>query len=560
MGASVASPAMLPPALARQVDAWIEHDPDPEMAAQLSWLRDAGDAEELAALFGGTLAFGTAGLRAAMGPGPMRINRLVVRRAAWGLAQWVIASGPDGAARGVVIGCDARRNSDVFALDSARVLAAAGVTARVLPPALPTPVGAFATVSCGAAAGVVVTASHNPPGDNGYKVYLPDGSQIVSPVDNEIAAWIERAPLDVPVSDLDDPRIEHLDSRVVEAYVAAAAAQARPVDLTARSRPLSIAYTPLHGVGGATLQAVFATAGLPEPHVAAEQAEPDGAFPTVAFPNPEEPGAMDAVIALADRVGADLVLANDPDADRLGVAVPRRGGGWRVLTGDEIGALLADHVLATTTGPDRLVVTTLVSSSLLGRMAHAARVEYVETFTGFKWMADAVRHRPHRRLVFAYEQALGFLVTPRAVAGQPLDKDGISAAAVFVRLVEQAAAAGRTVEDLLDDLAARFGAHVTAERSVRCEPSVGRALVERWRADPPPELDGRAVTAVEWFAAAGLLRMACGGSTRIQIRPSGTEPKVKVYVEVIDGPPGAADSLVVAVADLLSSGTAGTAP
>ncbi len=531
----------------RDIDAWLAADPDPVTRHELSALLAAGDGDAVDERFGGRLAFGTAGLRAEMGAGPMRMNRLVVRQTSWGLAQYLLNSVPGAAERGVAIGYDARRMSEEFARDSARVLAACGLRVWMLPAALPTPVLAFTTMNRGAAAGVIVTASHNPPADNGYKVFLGSGAQIVSPIDTDIARNIAAAPLSVDLAPIDDPRIVTLSDAAVEAYLAMLNASA----CVGRRRPaapsgvgeLAVAYTPLHGVGGAVVQRAFEQAGLAAPLVVAEQFEPDGNFPTVAFPNPEEPGAMDAVIALARRSGADIALANDPDADRLGVAVPTRTGEWRLLTGDEIGCLLADYVLAHTSGDDRLVVTTLVSSSLLGKMAAAAGVHYAESFTGFKWIARAAIDRPDLRFVFGYEQALGYLVTPA-----PVDKDGIGAAVVMAHIASAAKAEGRLIDELLDDLATRFGRHRTTERSVRLAPDAGRAAVETLRISPPTAIAGCAVTEVTWIADAGLLRFHCGPGERVQVRPSGTEPKVKVYAEAVDGDP---NPLADAVAALL---------
>jgi phosphomannomutase len=298
-----------------------------------------------------------------------------------------------------------------------------------------------------------------------------------------------------------------------------------------------VAYTPLHGVGGEIVLRAFEAAGLPEPYVVAEQAEPDPAFPTVAFPNPEEPGAMDLVVALAVETGAALALANDPDADRLGAAIPQPDGTWRRLGGDEVGWLLADHLLTNSApgprGEDRLVVTTLVSSSLLATMAADYGVHFAETFTGFKWMARAALDRPHLRLLFAYEQALGYLVTAR-----PLDKDGVSAAVVLAEVAAVAAAEGTTIQARLDDIAARYGRHVVAERALRMAPGEGAAAVRRLQDDPPAALLDVRVAHVRAFPEAGLLRLVLEGGIRVQVRPSGTEPKVKLYGEAVDADPG----------------------
>lgn len=518
-------------------EAWLAVDPDPDTRSELEQLLAAADPAELAARFAGRLQFGTAGLRGELGAGPMRMNRVVVRRAAWGLVSYLLATDPEAHRRGVLIGCDARRNSDVFARDTARVAAALGVRAMLLPDRIPTPLLAFSITEVDAAAGVMVTASHNPRADNGYKVYLGDGAQIVPPHDVEISSWIDRAPADVPVAALDDPLIEQLGDERLQRYLAEVHRVEGPTDAV-------VAYSPLHGVAGRPLLAAFDRAGLPEPVVVAEQFEPDPTFGDLSFPNPEEPGTMDRLIALAEANGADVALANDPDGDRLGVAIPTPDGSWRRLAGDEIGWLLADHLLRTTSGDDRLVVTTYVSSTLLASIAAAAGVHHVETSTGFKWIARAVLDRPELRFVFGYEQALGYLV-----ARHPLDKDGISAAVRFAELVAAAKAEGRTVQDLLDDLAARFGRHVTFETAVRMDPAAGVAAVQALRAAPPAALAGHEVTDVRWIEAAGLLRLHLGPDARVQVRPSGTEPKVKIYGEAVGASP---EPMVLATAALLA--------
>jgi phosphomannomutase len=371
--------------------AWLDAEPDDDIRIELDELiasAEAGDDVELADRFAGRLQFGTAGLRAAVAAGPMRMNRLVVRQAAAGIGQWLLDSVPDAADRGVVIARDARRKSDVFAVDTARVLAAMGIKAMLHPGLTPTPVLAWSITGLKAAAGVVVTASHNPPADNGYKVFLDTGSQIVNPIDNEIAARIDRFdPLTVELAAEDHPLIRWLDTSWDEAYLADIPA----VRLHPEVPGVPIAYTAMHGVGGEMIAAAFTVAGFDVPLVVAEQQEPDGTFPTISFPNPEEPGALDLLLAVAELNGVAVALANDPDADRLGAAIPDTRAGssagehtWRKLSGDEIGWLFADHILRHTEGDDRLVVTTLVSSSLLARMAEAHGVHSAETFTGFK--------------------------------------------------------------------------------------------------------------------------------------------------------------------------------
>jgi phosphomannomutase len=527
---------------------WLAAEPDADLRDELGaslLAAERGDTADLSDRFGGRLEFGTAGLRAAVAAGPMRMNRLVVRQAAAGLGRWLLDREADGtireaARRGVVIAHDARRKSDLFADDTARVLAAMGIRSMLHPGVQPTPVLAWSITGLDAAAGVVVTASHNPPADNGYKVYLETGSQIVSPVDTEISACIARFdPLAVELAAADDPLIERLDSSWVDRYV-----EFVP---SVRLRPdvpgVPVAYTAMHGVGGALVLRAFEAAGFDPPFVVAEQQQPDGSFPTVSFPNPEEPGAMDLLLETARSCGAVVALANDPDGDRLGVAIPQPDGSWRRLTGDEIGWLFADHILSNTTGDDRLVVTTLVSSSLLARMAEAAGVHSEETFTGFKWIGRIATERTDLRLVLGYEQALGYLVAPR-----PLDKDGITAAVMMAEIAAAAVADGSTLQDRLDAIAERFGRYVTAELSVKMPPSEGAAWVAELDAQPPTEVGGRPVAQVTSYPEAGLVRLMLEGGVRLQIRPSGTEPKVKLYAEAVDVDPADLQALLAALA------------
>jgi phosphomannomutase len=511
---------------------WLLAEPDEDMCQELQALID-GSGQELDERFSGRLMFGTAGLRAEVGAGPNRMNRLVVRQAAAGLVDYLLRGVEGSAEAGILIGFDARRKSDVFAFDTARVAAARGMKAMLLPQLLPTPVLAWNISRIGVAAGVMVTASHNPPQDNGYKVYLGSGAQIVPPHDELISDAIESFDAtSIELASEDSPLIQILGDECIDEYI-----KWLPSVRLCRDVPrIKVAYTAMHGVGGDTALRAFASAGFDQPVVVASQQEPDGSFPTVSFPNPEEPGAMDLVIDLARRSGAAIALANDPDADRLGVAIPVTGetsGEWRLLRGDEIGWLLGDHILRHTNGDDRLVVTTLVSSSLLGKMAHKHGVAFEETFTGFKWIADAAMKRSDKRLVFAYEQALGYLV-----ADQPLDKDGISAALLMTEIATLAVHDGVTVQQRLDQIAAEYGQHVTAELSVKMSPSDGAAVVEELRANPPMMIGGRQVVGVEDFPEANLLRLwldeVGGRGVRLQIRPSGTEPKVKLYGEAVD--------------------------
>jgi phosphomannomutase len=502
---------VIAPALRAAASAWLEDDPDPATRAELSALLEAGDAAAVAERFAGRLTFGTAGLRGVMRAGPNGMNRAVVRRAAAGLAAYldsVAAVGP------VVVGYDARHRSADFARDSAEVLAGAGRGAVLLPGPLPTPVLAFAVRNLDAAAGVMVTASHNPPADNGYKVYLADGAQIVPPADAAIEAAIEAVgPLStVPLS------TSYGQVEVADAYLTAVAAVPRTP-----YRALSIVYTAMHGVGAATLAAAFGRAGFAAPVPVVEQVEPDPDFPTVAFPNPEEPGALDLALARAAEVGADLVIANDPDADRCAVAVPDRAG-WRMLRGDEVGVLLGDHLIRT--GPVHgTFATTIVSSSLLGVLCAARGVPYAETLTGFKWIV-----RGAHDVRFGYEEALGYAVAPHLVK----DKDGISAALLVADLAASLRAEGRTLVDRLDEIAAEFGVYATDQLSVRVDDlSLIDAAMRRLRAGPPASLLGASVSTVDDLRPdADVVRLRTDG-VRVVVRPSGTEPKLKAYLEVV---------------------------
>ncbi len=510
--------------------AWAAEDPDVQTRAELEELlarveSDETAATELADRFAGPLEFGTAGLRGALGAGPNRMNRAVVLRAAAGLASYLRKHGAGTAAGqgdAVVVGFDARRNSRVFAEDTAAVMAGAGLRALVLPRPLPTPVLAYAIRELGCVAGVMVTASHNPPQDNGYKVYLGDGSQIVPPADVEIAAEIAAvgALADIPRADT----WARLDDAVVTSYIDAVAALADP----AGPRDLTVVYTPLHGVGRDTVCAVLARAGFAAPRVVPEQAEPDPAFPTVAFPNPEEPGAMDLALALAAEVGADVVLANDPDADRCAVAVPGPHG-WRMLRGDEVGALLGDHLLRS--GRAGVYANSIVSSSQLGALAAAHGQPHRETLTGFKWIGRV------EGLVFGYEEALGYCVAPDLVR----DKDGVSALLLLAELAARLRSEGRTLTDRLDDIAREHGLYATDQLSVRVT-DLGRIAeaMAALRSEPPHALGGLAVEQVDDLASGGGdlpptegLRYRLASGARVIVRPSGTEPKLKCYLEVV---------------------------
>ena len=506
--------------LIARAKAWLAEDPDAETRDELAKLIEAHDVQELTARFRGTLQFGTAGLRGELGAGPMRMNRSVVIRAAAGLAAYLNKNGHTNGL--VVIGYDARHKSQDFALDTAAVMTGAGLRAAILPRPLPTPVLAFAIRHLGAVAGVEVTASHNPPRDNGYKVYLGDGSQIVPPADTDIAAEIAAIPSLTTVSRPTEGW-ETLDDSVLDAYLARTDAVLSPDS----PRTARTVYTAMHGVGKDTLLAAFARAGFPAPDLVAEQADPDPDFPTVAFPNPEEPGAMDLAFAKARETEPDLVIANDPDADRCAVAV-KDGGDWRMLRGDEVGALLAAHLV--TRGARGTFAESIVSSSLLGRIAEKAGLPYEETLTGFKWIArvDGLR--------YGYEEALGYCVDPEGVR----DKDGITAALLITELASVLKEQNRTLLDLLDDLAVEHGLHATDQLSVRVQDlSLIADAMRRLREQPPTQLAGLPITnaedltqGTEKLPPTDGLRYTLEGA-RVIVRPSGTEPKLKCYLEVV---------------------------
>jgi len=440
---------------------WLAADPDPATQVELRSLIET-DPAAVAQRFAHPLAFGTAGLRGPMGAGPSHMNQVVVRRTAAATGRVLLARRETGP---VVIGFDARHNSRTFAIDSARVLAALGIAVRLFEQPVPTPVVAFAIGHLNASAAIVVTASHNPAADNGYKLYWSDGAQINTPIDGLIAAEIGHRPL-VPEDELaaaDDPLIETVDPEVVDAYVTSVVALLQP----GSARHLSFVYTPMHGVGGTVLHTAFARGGFAAPVDVDAQAVPDPDFPTAPFPNPEEAGALDLAMETADAFDIDLIMANDPDADRLAVAVRDGAGSWVQLHGDQIGCLLAEYLLSQPVDEDvaaatqRLVTTTVVSSTLLGRIAKAHGVEHARTLTGFKWIVRPALDNPTLRPVLSYEEALGYAV------GRARDKDGISAALVFAEMAATARADGRSVLDLVSDLDERYGPHRTGQRSIR---------------------------------------------------------------------------------------------
>ncbi len=502
---------------------WIAHDPDPVTAAELGRCSRA----ELSARFARPLTFGTAGLRGPVRGGPDAMNLAVVLRATWAVARVLADSGVSGST--VIVGRDARHGSTAFATAAAEVLAAAGFSATLLPHPVPTPVLAFAVRHTGAAAGIQVTASHNPPTDNGYKVYLDGGIQIVSPTDREIEAAMANAPF---ADEIARAPVEVDNEQLVDRYVERAAWVRHSLG------PVRVALTPLHGVGGAVAIETLRRAGIEDVHTVASQLRPDPDFPTVRFPNPEEPGATDALLALAADTDAEIAIALDPDADRCAIGIPTPVG-WRMLSGDETGWLLGDFILSRTEPRKRatsVVASTVVSSRMLAAIAAYWGARHVETLTGFKWLARADADVPGSTLIYAYEEAIGHCVDPAAVR----DKDGISAAVLACDLVATLKLTRRSVLDALDDLARRFGVHVGAavSRPVS-DPDAATALMRRLRTSPPSHLAGFASTTADLLQRQDVGTDALiftGGdadtSARVAVRPSGTEPKVKFYIEV----------------------------
>jgi phosphomannomutase len=534
--------------LVGEVQAWIADDPDPSTASQLQQWLDTNNEAELRASFNGFLQFGTAGLRGPIRPGPSGMNRAVVGRTAAGLVAYM----KERNLTSVVIGRDARYGSEDYTFETAEIMSGAGMKVFVLPRPLPTPVLAFATNELGCDVGIMVTASHNPPQDNGYKVYLGGtvdgieyrGSQIVSPTDVSIAYKI-----DAITSLKELPRGKEwtvLGEEIIEKYID------RTASLATKPGSLRIVYTAMHGVGTETLQRVFHKAGFASPILVDAQAAPDPDFPTVAFPNPEEPGAIDLALETAKSFDADLVIANDPDADRCAAAVKDPATGWRMLRGDELGAILGESIARKTNSG--IFANSIVSSSILKKIAEHHQIEFKETLTGFKWLAKI------KGLTFGYEEALGYAVDPKTVN----DKDGISAAITLAQIATDLAADGKTLLDLLDEIWARHGFHATEQISIRLSDlsKVG-VILGGLRNNPPQSIAGRAVTSIDDLAAPtdGLpptdgLRIWLDGGVRIIIRPSGTEAKMKCYIEVIEKDPKTAqvvlDQLRPPLKELLS--------
>ena len=525
---------MIPEKLIAEVKSWIAEDPDPKTRSQLQEWLDQGKSDEIAGCFQGFLEFGTAGLRGALGPGPSRMNRAVVSKTAYGLGSFMKKRGLGS----IVIGRDARYGSEDFTTDTAEIMSGFGFTVYVLPRPLPTPVLAYAVRKLKCDVGVMVTASHNPPQDNGYKVYLGGlvdeieyfGSQIISPTDSNISWEIKNAPNLNQVAR--DKKWQIVSEEIINDYITTTA------QLINTPTEINIVYTPLHGVGKETIAKVFASAGL-KLHLVQEQAEPDPDFPTVAFPNPEEPGAIDKSLELAEKLSADLVIANDPDADRCAIAI--NDGNWRMLRGDEVGAILGEY-LATKLNGKLVFANSIVSSSILGKIAAAHQIEFHETLTGFKYLSKVPGLR------FGYEEALGYAVDPKSVN----DKDGISAALVLAEIAANRKKAGSSIAEMLDEIWKKYGFHGTRQLSIRTNRIEEIASVmKKLRTNLPDRIGDFTVSKIDDLASPsdGLpptdgIRIWLDGKYRVIVRPSGTEAKLKCYIEVIAADARAAQPII----------------
>ena len=537
---------------------WLEHDPDPHTRAELAALIEA-NADELDERFAGPLRFGTAGLRGVLGAGESRMNRVVVYRATYGLGKHLLAKHADAKTRGVVIGYDGRHLSDAFAHEAAAILCALGIKVMLSDKVCPTPLLAYATGYYGAVAGIMVTASHNPPQYNGYKVYAANAAQIIPPDDTAIARHIDAAPSAnaINLANLDAAANEgqfisfgdDMDARYLRAIAALDTSSRAAAPPTGRD--LSIAYTALHGVGAPLLKQAFAQAGFSNLHMVAAQQHPDGNFPTVNFPNPEEDGAMDLVLALAQQHQSPLVLANDPDADRLAAAVRLSDGSYRQLSGNEVGVLLGHHCLTRAEVSSPLVIASIVSSPWLGVIATELGAAYTSVLTGFKWIATTAMRREAQQgqtFLFGYEEALGY-----SVGAVVRDKDGISAAVILAALAAALHLKGETLLDELERIARRYGLFVSRQVSRRLEGSEGKrriaSMMQQWRVKPPSEIGGFAVTAVSdclsdkkkyrdgrveavGLPSSDVLIFDLAHGHRAIVRPSGTEPKIKYYLDM----------------------------
>ena len=521
--------------LLSKAQAWHDQDPDPETKAELAQLISNKDEQALASRFDSRLAFGTAGLRGELGAGPNRMNRVLVAQAAVGIGRYLLAKE---SAPSVVIGFDGRVNSDVFAKDSAEVLAGMGVRVLLLDQMGPTPLVSFATRELKLSAGIMVTASHNPPRDNGYKVYLGgdfNGSQIISPIDTDIAREIvEVAETETFASLTKSSDYEVIGNQIRELYLLSALQVGGKVV----KKSLKIVYTPMHGVGWATIEPLFARAGSEALITVDQQLQPDGSFPTVSFPNPEEPGALDLAFELASDYNADIIIANDPDADRLAIALPTDTG-WQRLTGDQVGLILADEIASQATSGT--LACSIVSSSALSAVAKHNGLEFKQTLTGFKWISKVPN------LIFGYEEALGYCVDPNNVA----DKDGISAALLVSNIARREALNGRTLWDLLADLGNKYGHYATGQISIRVSDiAVIAKAMESLRNNPPKEIANTALTFTdlavgsESLPATDGLMFELADNRRVIIRPSGTEPKLKCYLQAVGDSAQSADELL----------------
>lgn len=531
-----------------QAQTWLAQDPDADTKAELSaLLGDPERAAELRELFSASLQFGTAGLRGLMGAGPMRMNRVLVQKVSAGLGNYVRSTLKGATKQGVVIGYDGRTKSRIFAEDTASILLGQGFQVYLSTTTVPTPVVAFAVKHYGTAAGVMVTASHNPPEYNGYKVYWNNGAQIIPPQDTGIAQAIaEVGSIDsLKRVDIDAARTKgtlvDLDEELIALYLKGVSELALHPGLLAKT-PLTVAYTPMHGVGAPCVRAALEQAGVSSLHIEPSQEHPDGEFPTVRFPNPEEKGAMDLVFALAAKVEADLVVANDPDADRLAVALPDGQGAYQMLTGDQVGVLLADYLLSESGKSEkRLVATTLVSSQMLGIMAKDHGIEYRTTLTGFKWIANTaldVREESGARFVMGYEEALGY-----SIGELVRDKDGVSAVAIFCEMTALAKSQSSSVQARLEALYRKYGVFLTKQESMVLPGADGKAkiaaIMQGLRDGAPSEIGGYRVVETHdlekgamGLPASNVLVYFLEGNRRVIVRPSGTEPKLKCYYEV----------------------------
>lgn len=534
-----------------EVSTWLARDPDPVTREELQRLIDTNDRDALEDRFSSRLAFGTAGLRGIVGAGPNRMNRLVIQETALGLGKYLLATFSDAASRGVVIGYDGRPDSSQFARDAAAMLASLGIKVYLTEKVAPTPLVAFGVRHLGTAAGIVVTASHNPPAYNGFKVYWDNGAQIIPPHDSGIAAQIDIAASEpLPVMSVEDAEHQGLLTWLNgDFYTEYRKTLNNSAILSNHQQPeaVSLAYTAMHGVGADMAEQLLADAGFKNVYSVKAQREPDGTFPTVNFPNPEEAGAMDMVIAEAKAHDAMLACANDPDADRFAVAVRTEDGEYKMLTGDQVGVLLGHYLLTHAAPEQNLVGTTIVSSSLLKKVAEAAGAKYYQTLTGFKWLTNIAMQKQtgDNQFLFAYEEALGYTV------GQTVwDKDGLSALVAFAQLTSELQTQGKTIWNRLEDIYREHGFYLNAQRSIALDPSsppVGDSL----RTAPPEAIAGRAVVCIDDLKtsqrqyadgkveaidlpASDVLIYWLDDDSRVVVRPSGTEPKLKCYYEVVE--------------------------